>query len=483
MSKRSPTQRQSAFHRPIRKDMSVVFRNSGQIDPLLHDLLTQPTPYKSEKLMLPFIAKVVKTRSAYKNWKQFVHDGLGNYIVSVGARKKHQTMFSCHMDTVQRGTAKTVLLMTKDFYVYAEQDGKPSVLGADDKIGMYICLKMIQAEVPGLYVFHVGEERGGIGSEALSTNSHFLPGWKAMQRCVAFDRKGFTSIITHQQGTRCCSDKFADAIAIQLNEHFPPFNQFKRDRTGVFTDSANYTDVIGECINLSVGYEDQHSTNEHFDLVYLEKMLIPAFIKVSWSELPSERKPGDVEKPAPTKHYLNHVTPLNRKNGTQVGFVPNSGINTLKRETLDTFPWEDMTWNSHVQTVPLFDFASLRLPFQCPLEKRKIYIHSLVKHFGDWRLAEQLVRHFDNVDSHIKSLEAEILELKQQKPSLILPPTTAAAALDLLEMIKEDVYTPLIEAADNLHLLLDMEKDTDVADQDEPEPPTPVDIDDNSIRD
>ena len=55
---------------------------------------------------------------------------------------------------------------------------------------------------------------------------------------------------------------------------------------GSFTDSANYTHLIAECTNVAVGYFDQHTAREKFDLEWLERHLIPALIKVDWDNLP-----------------------------------------------------------------------------------------------------------------------------------------------------------------------------------------------------
>ena len=47
---------------------------------------------------------------------------------------------------------------------------------------------------------------------------------------------------------------------------------------------------MSECINLSVGYYDQHSKNERQDLPFLEK-LVDACVAMDWAALPAERDP------------------------------------------------------------------------------------------------------------------------------------------------------------------------------------------------
>ena len=164
---------------------------------------------------------------------------------------------------------------------------KGSVLGADDKLGVYTLIRLIENKVPGLYVFHTGEESGGKGSSHIANETPELV--KNIVRCIAFDRRGYTSCITHQGG-RCCSDEFAEALCEQLNLLMPPKSLFKPDSTGMFTDSANYTHLIRECTNISVGFFREHTSNEHFDPIWLENIFLPAVLTIKWDKLPTERE-------------------------------------------------------------------------------------------------------------------------------------------------------------------------------------------------
>jgi hypothetical protein len=65
-----------------------------------------------------------------------------------------------------------------------------------------------------------------------------------------------------------------------------------RAADGIFTDSASYTDLIPECSNLSIGYQNEHSTRETLDLNYLEDV-IQRLITVDWNAVPVVRVPGD----------------------------------------------------------------------------------------------------------------------------------------------------------------------------------------------
>lgn len=206
-----------------------------------------------------------------------------------------RTLFSAHVDTVHSTSGRQcveydhemgLMLKTQDA---GKKDNE--CLGADDGAGVWVLLQMIKANVPGTYAFHYGEERGGIGSSTIAIEHR--PWLARFDRAIAVDRKGTDNIITHQGWGRCCSDDFAKALAAQFNMAGQN-HSFKPDSGGVFTDTANYTDDIPECTNLSCGYEAQHTHNESLDVEFLIR-LKDAMLVVDWESLPTVRKAGEVD--------------------------------------------------------------------------------------------------------------------------------------------------------------------------------------------
>lgn len=216
-------------------------------------------------------------------------DDCGNYHVQIGSSP---VVWSCHTDTVHRRQGLQRLWVTPNAISLAPGD-PASCLGADDTVGVWIACEMIRANVPGHYVFHYGEEVGGVGSRAVVAQhpEYFLDA----RFCIALDRAGTRDVITHQAGGRCCSDAFAESLAHALRgvAAYAPCD------TGVYTDSAEYTDLIGECTNLSVGYYRQHSAAEYTDPQHA-LALLEALIALDQSALVCEREPGD---PDPDARY------------------------------------------------------------------------------------------------------------------------------------------------------------------------------------
>ncbi|WP_343211794.1 M28 family peptidase [Aquisediminimonas sediminicola] len=196
-------------------------------------------------------------------------------------------LWSCHVDTVAaKGGPQSVCVDAHG--IAALSDRKPGrSLGADDGVGVWLMLEMIEAGIPGLYVFHRGEEKGCLGSRWIVKNTpNVLNGIEA---AIAFDRAGNRDIITHQSYGRTCSDEFALSLAIELNNQGTGLDMMPDD-TGVYTDTNEYAHCIPECTNVSVGYLSNHGPNETCDLNHCARLL-DAVLTMDMSELVIARDP------------------------------------------------------------------------------------------------------------------------------------------------------------------------------------------------
>ena len=202
--------------------------------------------------------------------------------------KPSRTLFVAHTDTVHSSEGRQVVYIGNQ-QVMQVLDENANCLGADDGAGVLVLLALILNDVPGYYIFTRGEERGGIGSSHLAMQQFDL--LSEFDRAIAFDRKGTSSVITHQAYGRCCSDVFADALSDALsNDEL----MYAPDATGVYTDTAEFINVIPECTNVSVGYMNEHTTNESLDLRHLGA-LIRRCIQIDWEALPTARDPLEDE--------------------------------------------------------------------------------------------------------------------------------------------------------------------------------------------
>ena len=250
-------------------------------------LTTHTYPHGHEEEVMKFMPKDLEK------------DQFGNYYKIIGDSK---TMFTSHLDTADRKQQKVnVLSVERDGDEILMTDGS-SILGADDKSGVSVMLYMMAHNIPGIYYFFIGEERGGIGSYKVASVFDSTPHLKGVQRCVSFDRRNYFSIITQQMGRQCCSDEFATALAQELNKNGM---KMSLDPTGIYTDSASFIDDIPECTNISVGYFDEHRVIESQNISFLTR-LAEACLKVNWESLPSVKKVGfDEEVLRKYKGFIN----------------------------------------------------------------------------------------------------------------------------------------------------------------------------------
>lgn len=282
---------------------TLTTENQAGLDVLL-DMLTYKRPAGSDTEMRFIENFILPTGATY--------DGYGNLWLDVGVNPT--LLFSSHTDTVHHDDGFQALCFDEPDMVtakiFADTDqfdvdeamkefsltGKmPKVnrtkltncLGADCTTGIWLMLEMIKAGVEGRYVFHREEECGGHGSDYVAKSEpERLDGIKA---AIAFDRKGYTSIITHQMAGRCCSDAFANSLGKALDVNS------KLDDGGTFTDTANYIDLVGECTNISVGYFDQHGPKEAQDTNFA-LVLRDALLCADFSNLVFERQPGEIDE-------------------------------------------------------------------------------------------------------------------------------------------------------------------------------------------
>src|SRR5690606_20255877 len=139
-----------------------------------------------------------------------VRDDFGNYLMRAGPRDiaddPPRVGWCAHTDTVLAIPGRQLLSIRKGIVRAAPAQGG-NCLGADDTTGVWLLLEMIRARVPGFYIFHRAEEKGCQGSDYIARETpEVLDG---IDYAIAFDRRGYNSIVTHQIGARTASDSFA----------------------------------------------------------------------------------------------------------------------------------------------------------------------------------------------------------------------------------------------------------------------------------
>ena len=161
-----------------------------------------------------------------------------DYIVAIG---DIPIALVAHMDTVFKTPVS-------DLY-YDQRKGvlwSPEGLGADDRAGIFAILKVLQDGLKPSVIFTTDEELGGVGAAALAQETCPIPGLKYM---IQLDRRGTNDCVFYD----CYCPEFIDYV-----ESFGFC-----ERYGSFSDISFLMPEWKICgVNLSVGYEDEHSYTE-----------------------------------------------------------------------------------------------------------------------------------------------------------------------------------------------------------------------------
>lgn len=303
---------------------------------VLMDMLTYKRPHLSQT-EAEFIDKYIMPMNP-------TEDSFGNFWIQIGADPN--ILWSSHLDTVHHTDGRQTISLNKMGMItvnHQKTHEKTNCLGADCTAGVWLMCEMIKHEVEGLYIFHRDEEAGGTGSQWIADN--FPTMLKGIDFAIALDRKGTSDIITHQMG-RTASDAFAESLAKILG------GSFRADDSGLFTDTANYTNLVGECSNISVGYYRNHGPMESLDLDFLIG-LRDTLITADFSTLVAERQPGpreyeDIEYYAEYKPRRNLATTFqdwaDNQEDELVEFIkdnPHSVARFLTHNNFEIFDIED----------------------------------------------------------------------------------------------------------------------------------------------
>ena len=178
--------------------------------------------------------------------------GRMDYIIAVPPKPSPWCLVA-HLDTIPR--MQGVELEYQGVWI----SNKRGVLGADDRAGVYAILELAQSakSLPYL-IFTTGEERGGIGVNALIRDKAFDPFIDDVALFIEIDRQGADEYVYYSW------ELPAEVHAIAKNYGFV-------EGMGSYSDVRDLTDHYGvPHLNLSAGYYNQHSKREVLDWTALE---------------------------------------------------------------------------------------------------------------------------------------------------------------------------------------------------------------------
>lgn len=191
-------------------------------------------------------------------------DKLGNLYITKGEAGVGYPTLACHLDQVQELHSGDFEVREENgtLYGWSEQNQRQEGLGADDKNGIWICLRCLE-DCSQLKVFMaVGEEKGCIGSNradmSFFSNSLYV---------LEPDCKGGTEIHTILRGIPCASKDFEDALQVGANGY-----EITDGKTSdILALTLNNLGV--SCANIPAGYYLPHKDEEYTIMSELEHSL------------------------------------------------------------------------------------------------------------------------------------------------------------------------------------------------------------------
>lgn len=194
----------------------------------------------------------------------FTVDETGNIYATKGNADTYPCI-AAHLDEVHEAREKGYeVLVVRDEFIIGFNSGKREFngIGADDKNGIWVCLKCLEKFDNLKCVFFVGEEQGCIGSH--QADMKFFDDCRFVLQC---DRKGNSDFISNIYGNPLCSSQFIKDAS--LGEH-----GYKEER-GMQTDvqTLRQRGLEISCANISCGYYYPHTPHEMTNIADLKKCL------------------------------------------------------------------------------------------------------------------------------------------------------------------------------------------------------------------
>lgn len=230
---------------------------------LLKQLYSISSPSRRETSMLQFIKQKLHSMGV-----RYYTDKSGNIYATKGVSNTYPCIVS-HTDEVhERHSSGYQIITIGDKLIFGHDYSKRQHcgIGADDKNGIWICLKCLDESEFLKCAFFVSEEIGCVGSR--KADMSFFNDCRFVIQC---DRRGHEDIVTVANAMELCSKQFLEDIQ--------PEDYGYKEAYGMLTDVVTLKDKgLGvSCVNLSCGYYYPHTEHEYTDIEDLRKCL--AFVR------------------------------------------------------------------------------------------------------------------------------------------------------------------------------------------------------------
>ena len=185
-------------------------------------------------------------------YKEYVRGYYPDKFIVLKSSNDIKPMLCIHLDTINDASDKTpnhtdFVFNPKDNTIRLSRKSKLSCVGGDDRCGVFIVMYYFAKLINKYHIgFFCDEEIGGIGSEQASK---LLNDDSSISCFIGLDRKGVDEVATYGYDNE------------ELTQAFVSLGY--KEANGTFTDASNLASEGSlACVNISVGYDNEHTKNE-----------------------------------------------------------------------------------------------------------------------------------------------------------------------------------------------------------------------------
>lgn len=205
-----------------------------------------------EAQLIEFILPLLKETEA-----KVTLDAMGNLYIIKGIADKYPCV-AAHLDEVHLPSVRNV--KEENGMIYAvDENGSQVGVGADDKNGIWMIVKLLRMVDALKVALFVQEEKDGERSGCRGSNACDLSFFDDCKYILEFDRKGCGDWVTYSEkaATRLCDDDFIPNEILRKYE-YKQVNGGKTDVTALRMRGLSIP-----CCNISCGYYNAHHNDEY----------------------------------------------------------------------------------------------------------------------------------------------------------------------------------------------------------------------------
>lgn len=223
------------------------------------------TEYDLLERLVSLTQKEMRSTLGYYLQKKYPNNVImtKDYIVAVG---DIPIALVAHMDTVFSDPPLDVYYDQRKGVMWS-----PDGLGADDRAGIFAILYIIKSGLRPSIILTTDEEKGGVGAQKLAKLPCPIPNLKYL---IQLDRRGD------------CDCVFYDCYAPDFVKYIECFGFV--EKLGSFTDISFLMPAWNICgVNLSVGYENEHSVLETLNVNSMFATIDKVIMMLSFDNIPT----------------------------------------------------------------------------------------------------------------------------------------------------------------------------------------------------